>query len=598
VSARRRLLRWGSGFAVVNAGILGLVGLRYLWYYSPLAPPIGWTYALVAYAGHMIFLAYVPFLALVVPVILLLPWPRVVLPLGVVLAAAGLSILLLDTLVFAENRYHLNVLTFTLLEPVTWAFLVLYFLVGVAIEAMLAGSLWSRTARPPAHRVGRYLALGLGLCVLSSHLVHAWAYANYYVPVTAFTRFLPLYYPLRSSALLVRAGLADPNRARELSRIAAWNRSRGGELRYPLAPLRCAPRSPMPSVLLIVIDAMRADALTPDFAPQLTALARDAVRFDAHYSGGNTSRPGMFSLFYSLPPTYWDAFADRARPPVLMDLFRQYGYQFGLFASSPLYRIVELDKTALARVPNLRLETSSRLPGSSGRDQTLTGEWFDWLDRRDPSRPFFGFLYYNAVVANEPPAGYHPAIPLPRGTSTQERLHARYLTAVHFVDSLVGRVLADLERRHLLEQTVIMVTSDHGMEFDENGLGFVGHGTAFSAPQLRTPFVLRWPGRAPGRVSRRTSHYDVAPTLLSGVFGCTNPPSDYASGHDLFADGQWDWLVAASYRDYALIEPERVTVVTGGTYEIRDQDYRLIRHPAVPRASLRSALREMSRFYR
>ena len=45
----------------------------------------------------------------------------------------------------------------------------------------------------------------------------------------------------------------------------------------------------------------------------------------------------MFSLFYSLPATYWDAFANVARPPVLMDLFRQYDYQLGLFASSPVY---------------------------------------------------------------------------------------------------------------------------------------------------------------------------------------------------------------------------------------------------------------------
>jgi len=598
VSARRRLIRWVSWFSVANAGILGLVGLRYLWYYSPLAPPIGWAYALLAYVGHVTSLAYIPLLTLLVPVILLIPRARVVLPLGVALAAAGLSFLLLDTLVFAQNRYHLNLLTFTLLESETWAFVALYFLVGVAIEAMLAGFVWSRTARPPVGRFGRYLALALGLCMLSSHLIHAWAFANYYVPVTAFTRFLPLYYPLASSALLVRAGLADPNRAREQNRVASLSRPQAGELHYPLASLRCAPPLPMPNVLLIVIDAMRADALTADFAPHLTALARDAVRFDAHYSGGNTSRPGMFSLFYSLPPTYWNAFANRAQPPVLMDLFRQYGYQLGLFASSPLYRIVELDKTALARVPNLRLETFSRLPGSSGRDQTLTGEWFDWLDQRDPSRPFFGFLYYNSVVANEPPADYHPAIPLPGGTSTQERLHAQYLTAAHFVDSLVGRVLADLERRQLLEHTVIIVTSDHGMEFDENGLGFAGHGTAFSAQQLHTPFVLRWPGRTPGSVTRRTSHYDVVPTLLSGLFGCTNPPADYASGHDLFSDAQWDWLVAASYRDYALIEPGRVTIVYGGTYEIRDQDYRLARHPVVPRDSLQAGLREMSRFYR
>ena len=598
MSARRRLLRWGSWFAVVNAAVLGIVGLRYLWHYSPPVPSVGWGYAVLAYVGHLTSLAYVPFLLVLVPVIVLLPRAQVVLPLGVALAAVGLSFFVLDTLLFAEDRYHLNALTFGLLAPRTWAFLALYFLLGVAIEAMLAAWVWKRTAGPPTRRIGRYLALGVGTCLLAGHLVHAWAEAQYYVPVTGFTRYLPLYYPLRMAGRLANLGLVDRDRARDRERVASLGRPPGGELNYPLASLRCEPRLPVPNVLLIVIDGMRADALTPDFAPRLAELARGAIRFDGHYSGGNSSRAGMFSLFYGLPATYWDAFAVPARPPVLMDVFRRYGYQLGLFASSPLYRIVELDRTALARIPDLRLETSSRLPGSSGRDRTLTDEWQQWLDRRDAARPFFGFLYYDAAVSIEPPDDHQPAIPVPPGTSTQARLYARYLTAVHYVDSLVGQVLDDLERRQLLERTVVIVTSDHGMEFDETGQGFTGHGTSFSVYQMRTPLVLRWPGRPPGRVVRRTSHNDLAPTLLSQLFGCTNPPSDYASGHDLFSDAQWDWLIATGYRDYALIEPEQVTVVYSASYEVRDRSYRLVVNPTLPRDSLRAALREMSRFYR
>jgi len=169
---------------------------------------------------------------------------------------------------------------------------------------------------------------------------------------------------------------------------------------------------------------------------------------------------------------------------------------------------------------------------------------------------------------------------------------------VHYVDSLIGRVLDDLERRELLGHTVLVVTSDHGMEFDENGLGFDGHGTGFTGSQLRTPLLIRWPGRPPGRVDRRTSHFDVAPTLVAGLFGCTNPPSDYATGHDLFTDAQWDWLIATDYTDYALVEPDRVTVVLQDAYEVRDRNYRLVPHPTLPRDGLRAALREMSRFYK
>jgi len=345
---------------------------------------------------------------------------------------------------------------------------------------------------------------------------------------------------------------------------------------------------------------MRADALVPEITPSLDELAGSAVRFDRHYSGGNSSRAGMFSLFYGLPPTYWAAFARAGRPPVLMDMFQERGYQLGIFSSAPVSRAVGLDRTALARVPNLRDKTvAAPNEGSSGTDRILTSEWFQWLDRRDQSRPFFGFLYFDAPVALDVPPGYPWLVPIPPDAPAQTRRRARYLTAVHYVDSLVGRVLADLERRNLADHTVIVVTSDHGIEFDENHLGFSGHGTAFSAYQMRAPLVIRWPGRAHASVQRRTSHNDVAPTLLTGVFGCANPPSDYASGHDLFDGAEWQWLVAAGYSiDFAVIEPDQVTVISPFGYEVRGADYRLIPRATLRREKLRAALQEMSRFYR
>jgi hypothetical protein len=306
----------------------------------------------------------------------------------------------------------------------------------------------------------------------------------------------------------------------------------------------------------------------------------------------------MFSLFYGIPATYFDEFAGRARAPVLMDVVRQHGYQLGIFTSAPLYRLVDLDRTAFAHVPDLRLETRSG-QGSSGRDRVLTAEWLEWLGRRDPARPFFGFLYYDGAVKADPPPDYHPPIPTPTRASKELRsFNVRYLEALHYVDSLLGQVLDDLERRKLSDRTIVIVTSDHGIEFDENRLGFKGHGTAYSEAQMHSPLVVRWPGHPAGKISRRTSHNDIAPTLLTGLFGCTNPPSDYASGSSLFSDAQWSWLVVASYREYAVVEPERVTVVFPAGYEVRGPGYRLARSQAPPRDAMRAALVEMSRFYR
>ena len=112
VGPRRRLLRWGSWFSVVNAALMAAIGLRYLAYGSAAA----WWYVFVSVLGHWAVLGYLPFVAVLVPLILLIPRPRLVLGAGVTVAAVGLSLLLLDSLVFAENRFHLSPLTLSLLE--------------------------------------------------------------------------------------------------------------------------------------------------------------------------------------------------------------------------------------------------------------------------------------------------------------------------------------------------------------------------------------------------------------------------------------------------------------------------------------------------
>jgi membrane-anchored protein YejM (alkaline phosphatase superfamily) len=177
---------------------------------------------------------------------------------------------------------------------------------------------------------------------------------------------------------------------------------------------------------------MRADALTPATAPRLSAFAANAVRFEHHYSGGNSSRAGMFSLFYGLPATYWRAFAGVARPPVLMDLFREHRYQLGIFVTTPVHRAVGMDRTALAHVPNLRQKTVGRSNRAYELDRIVTEDWLAWLDRRNPAEPFFGLLYWDTAQAIDPPEDYPPTATA-AGSSPQQRLHARYLSAVHFV---------------------------------------------------------------------------------------------------------------------------------------------------------------------
>jgi membrane-anchored protein YejM (alkaline phosphatase superfamily) len=479
------------------------------------------------------------------------------------------------------------------------------FFIALLFQTMLAGRVWSWVNSAPKHG-GRLLGGLVFLCLVASQGIFAWADASYYVPVTSVAQQLPVQRGFTAKKLLVKYGLVDisQSRERQLAKRMAGGLEHSGtaSLNYPLTPLKCNTPSPhkVPlNLLIILVDSMRSGLLDAGLAPNMKRFADErAMYFKKHFSGGNSSRMGVFSMFYGLPPSYFGSFESLQKPPVLMDQLMLNGYQMGLFSSSNMYRPVTLDRTAFANVPNLRIETKPANAPAWERDLIMMDDWIQWMDQRDTEKPFFGFIFFDAVNDNVYPPEFEGRVtadaadPLPRE-------FADYKRSVLFNDELVGQVLADLERRGLQDDTVVLMSSDHGEEFNENGDGVTGHGSGYSHYQLQVPMLLAWPGMEPQVITQRTSHYDVAPTLLRHLLGCSNPASDYASGQDLLEAPQWDWLIAGSYYNYAVLEPQQVTVTfPNGTYEVRDNNYRLLEQPQFNGDVLEAVMRENTRFHK
>lgn len=598
---RRQLFRWLGWFAMANAVIVGLIGLLYLGGGVVGQTPLAWLYLVTIYISHYSWLTLLPLLLLVTPVVLLKPrygWVRSV---AIMVMAVMIAVIMLDSLLWSQSRFHINGLTLKILGASSFIFVGVMFFIALLFEHLLAGRVWAWVAAAP-RRGGRLLGVVIGLCFVVAQGIYAWADASYYVPVTSVAQQLPVQRGFTAKKLLVRYGLVDISQSRErqlANRVAAGlELPETAGLNYPLAPMECARQEPL-NLVIILIDAMRSGMLNQGYTPVLDGFAAQrALRFGKHFSGGNSSRMGVFSLFYGLPPGYFRSFEALQKPPVLMDQLALGGYQFGLFSSSKMYRPVTLDRTAFANVPDLRIETKPVDAPAWERDRIMTADWLQWLEQRSPDRPFFGFLYYDAVNDRTYPAEYSGRVAADSSDAMPEEF-ADYKTALLFDDELIGQVLDDLDHRGLADNTVVIITSDHGEEFNENGDGVQGHGSGYGPHQLGVPMLLAWPGMAPGPVDRRTSHYDIAPTLLQRMLGCSNPASDYASGRDLFTGPQWDWLVVGSYYNYAVLEPGQITVTfPNGRYEVRGWDYKLLDEPQFNADVLEAVMRENTRFHK
>lgn len=606
---RRRLARWLGWFALANAGLAVLQALRYLGYGNLPDTPAGWGFLVAMLPVQFVILSFLLYPLVVVPV-LLRPW-RGWLVWGVLLYTLAQTVILVDVQVFGLYRFHLNGMVWNLLMsgvaeeilPIsTAAFVQVGFIVtGIAlVEAVLAWLLWGFVRRRARAR-GRLVALVVVLLVLGVESVHAWADATMYAPVTHQMRYAPFVNGLTAKRFFARLGYRpDPQRA-------AMTVPRGsGGTDYPLEPLSCElPPQPL-NVLVVLIDGWRSDALHPKSSPNIWHYSRPALRFTNHLSTGNSTRYGVFGLFYGLYATYWDAMLAEQQGPVLIRQAKDAGYRFSVQASASL-RHPEFDRTVFAPLRG-RISLDTPGPHAPARDKRITADFLDFLGDYDGAQPFFGFLFYDSPHSFAAPDDYDgPFQPEVQGNPNHLALSNdydptpfvnKYLNAVHFVDGLVGRVLGALEARGLLENTLVVITGDHGEEFNDNGLNYWGHNGNFTRAQLQVPLVMRWPGREGRDYRHLTSHVDVAPTLLREEFGCTDPIDRYSNGRSLFDASPRPYVVASNYGGMAVIEQDQITVMDFyGRIDIVDHRYRPLSDATLPAAKLHRVLGAMARFY-
>jgi len=596
---RAELFRWAGWFAMANGALAALIGLRYLFYYDLPADSLGASYTVLAYTGHYASLGLLTVLP-VLPLIAL--WPRralAVVP-AVLLGTALVTLLMVDANVFAEHRYHLTVLTVAIFAPATWAFIAVIGGIALVFQFILAASV-SRWVAGARRRGGLPLGLCLALAWLAGQGIHIWGDALGLPSVTQLTRYLPAYFPIHSRRGLARLGLVDPA-AIERQRLLARARqgAGGGQLRYPLAPLRCRAGDPPQNLLVVLIDGLRPDAVTPGLMPNLAAFRTAGQDFANHYSGGNSTRAGVFSAFYGLPSTYVDTFYAVQQPPVLVTELQRRHYDFGLFSAPGFGTPMDMDRTVFAGMPGLPAARAD-LSGVE-RNTRATDEWLAWLGARDGTAPFFGLVYFDpptGAMSTEP----DPSLPMNErfaGASERvTRVWRAYRRAMQFTDRELGRVLGGLRDSGLAQRTVVVVLSDHGYEFGETDPDLLGHASNYSAAQIRAVLAIDWPGRLPTRHVHRTSHHDLPVTLLQDLLGCENLPADYSIGRNLFAGLGWDWIPAGSYQSWAIISPESIVVAhPGGFMEQLDSSYRPLDRQPLDTDVIRDALSANRRFYR
>jgi len=430
----------------------------------------------------------------------------------------------------------------------------------------------------------RWLAFAglVGLVAAADHVLYAASDLADARDVLRAARLVPFYQPFTIERLARRHG----------ETVAVVNPSGPALPHYPRAPLRFAPSAPRPNIVWVVIDSWRADTLNAENTPRIWSLAQRSQVFDEHMSGGNSTQYGTFSMFYGLWASTEPNFAAEHRGPVFFDALKELGYRIEVLSSLEL-SLADFRRALLVGVR----DDVAAVPGRRAADKDRQiRERFEALLPEQPDAPPF----FTLAIMESTHAGYDldetdaPYRPYARGIGVRGigsgglrlAVFNRYRNSVHYADRLVGEMVDALARRGLLANTIIVVTGDHGEEFEEHG--YWGHNGALTPEQVHVPLVLFVPGM-PGRHHLGlTSHLDLPATVL-GLLGVVNAPSDYSLGRSLLRAQADPYAVSCTVDECALIDG--VQTVTFGVsarspagIQVMDADYHPIRTSEAGRA--------------
>jgi len=303
-----------------------------------------------------------------------------------------------------------------------------------------------------------------------------------------------------------------------------------------------------PNILFFGIDSIRADRMScygyhRQTTPHLDLLAEEGVLFENYYAPNIPTPPAYcpmttgMDLFNSQVVALGHKGEFTKDVKTLPEILREFGY----VSSSVGYGIVvgrgfekNLDYKAWMpweerpglKAGNLNEVTIPELDRLAKQDKP----WLLFLRHMDPHSPYlpphpFDRMFYTGNECDpknksmKPVFGFKPFAEffkswMPPGITDIEYVKAQYDGALAYMDACIQQILNRLEELGLIDDTIVVVTGDHGETLDEHDCYFDHHG--LYEPTLHVPLIIRYPGRLPEglRVPGYSKHEDLTPTLL------------------------------------------------------------------------------------
>jgi arylsulfatase A-like enzyme len=337
-----------------------------------------------------------------------------------------------------------------------------------------------------------------------------------------------------------------------------------------------------PNLILISIDALRRDHVSvygtqTGLTPNLDAFAKEATRYNAAYATCPWTLPSFASAFTSWAPCelglktsaiesqqWLEQFAVWPRePPMLAERLQKAGYATAAEITNPFLHAGRGTSQGFESFRNENVAARIKA-GCAGAD-VVTKSTLAWL-RLNRRAPFFLWVHYidphSPYEAPTTPPEWRKQYPPQWATKReywqatieledkatqrryQEFCRSMYAEEVRYADAWLGKLLSRMRADGLYENSVIVITADHGEELFDHG-GFE-HGHCMYSEVLSVPLLVKWPQdtQADAHITRTVCLTDLTPTFLElagvrdrqGVRGHPLPRRNGGPGEEVYAE--------------------------------------------------------------
>lgn len=303
-----------------------------------------------------------------------------------------------------------------------------------------------------------------------------------------------------------------------------------------------------PNIILLGIDSLRADHMGGygyhrNTTPHIDAFAKQATVFEHHYSPHIPTTSAYANMLTGMDVFRTQIVALRHKGEMHPDvrpihvILKEAGYAttcVGFHSPSVRGYDTYLDFEGWGAGPDGFSHKAENLNAVAlpELDRLAKGEepFFLFMRHMDPHSPYlppppFDRIFYHgdpcdpAHTSMEPVMNFKPfcdyfASWMPPGVTDAKFEVAQYDGAIAYMDSCIRQIFTAIEGLGLVENTIVVVTADHGETLDEHDCWFDHHGTYDNT--LYVPLIIRYPKRMPAgkRVSGYTRHFDLVPTIL------------------------------------------------------------------------------------